>query len=93
MLTAQVEQLQGFMLSINEQSFRQGVRQVAFFHGVPDDDERYDSNMDVVDGRLMPLGDEEAEESGQTADPMAVASQEDGIRPEESINPDAIDIV
>jgi len=93
LLIAQIEQLQGFMLSINEQSFRQGVRQVAFFHGVPDDDERYDSNMDVVDGRLMPLGDEEAEENEQTADPMAEAPQGDGIRPEESTNPDAIDIV
>jgi len=93
-LTAQIEQLQGFMLSINEQSFRQGVRQVAFFHGVPDDDERYDSNMDVVDGQLMPLEDEEAEENEQTVDPMAEASQGDGVvRPEESTNPDTINIV
>jgi len=49
--------------------------------------------MEVVDGRLMPLGDEEAEESEQTADPIAVAPQGDGIQPEESTNPDAIDIV
>ena len=60
---------------------------------MPDDDVRYDSNMEVVDGRLMPLGDEEAEESEQTADPIAVAPQGDGIQPEESTNPDAIDIV
>ena len=93
-LTAQIEQLQGFMLSINEQSFRQGVQQVAFFHGVPADDERYDSNMDVVDGRLMPLRDEEAKENEQTADPMAEALQgDDVVRPEESANPDTIDIV
>jgi len=64
-LNAQVEQLQGFMLKINEESFNQGVRQVAFYHGVSADDERYDSNMDVVDGRLMPLGGEETEENDQ----------------------------
>jgi len=85
LLSAQVEQLQGFMLRINEESFRQGVRRVAFFHGVPDDDERYDSNMDVVGGRLMPLGDEEAEDM-----PRA----DDTVPPEESMQPDDnLDIV
>ena len=94
-LIAQVEELQGFMLSINEQSFRQGVRQVAFFHGVPSDDERYDSNMDVVDDHLMPLGDEEAEENDQTIHPVAEMSRgNDVIQPEESVQPDdTLDIV
>ena len=91
LLTAQVEQLQGFMLSIDEESFRQGVRQVAFFHGVPVDDERYDSNMDVVDGRLMPLGEDEAEENDQTICPVAeMPRANDTVRPEEPVQPDDI---
>jgi len=51
--------------------------------------------MDVVDGRLMPLGDEEAEENDQTADPMAEAPQgDDVVQPEESRHPDdTIDIL
>ena len=91
LLTAQVEQLQGFMLSIDEESFRQGVRRVAFFHGVPVDDERYDSNMDVVDGRLMPLGEDEAEENDQTICPVAeMPRANDTVRSEEPVQPDDI---
>ncbi|XP_068472816.1 uncharacterized protein [Phaseolus vulgaris] len=62
-LTAEIEQCQSFMLRVSEESFNQGVRQVAFFHGVPTDDDRYDPGMDVVDGRLVPLGGEEGEEA------------------------------
>jgi len=95
-LSSQVEQLQGFMLSINEESFKQGVRQVAFYHGVPVDDERYDSNMDVIDGKLMPLGGEEVEDNNQTMDdPIAETPQADDIvQPDESTQPDdTIDII
>jgi len=94
-LGAQVEQLQGFMLKINEESFKQGVRQVAFFHGVPANDEQYDSNMDVVDGQLMPLGGEEGEDDDQTMnDPIAKTARDDLEQPDESTQPDdAIDIV
>jgi len=94
-LNAQVEQLQGFMLSINEESFKQGVQQVAFFHGMPTDDERYDSNMDVVDGRLMPLGGEEAEDNDQpTCDLIVETTQDDVVQPDEAAQPDdTIDII
>jgi len=67
-LNSQVEQLQGFMLRINEESFNQGVRQVAFYHGVSADDSRYDSGMDVINGQLMPLGGEDAEDADQVAE-------------------------
>ena len=53
-LNAEIKQCQSFMLRISEESFNQGVRQVAFFHGVPVEDTRYDPGMDVVDGRLVP---------------------------------------
>jgi len=55
-LNVEIEKFQGFMLRINEESFNQGVRQVAFFHGVPTDDSRYDLGKDVVNGQLVPLG-------------------------------------
>ncbi|KAK7353939.1 hypothetical protein VNO80_19395 [Phaseolus coccineus] len=35
----------------------EGVRQVAFYHGVPIDDSRYDISMDVIDGKLVPLSE------------------------------------
>jgi len=95
-LSSQVEQLQGFMLSINEESFNQGARQVAFYHGVSADDERYDSNMDVVDGRLVPLGGEEAKDIDQLMeDPTVETPQaDDTIQPEDSMPPDeTIDVV
>ena len=92
-LNAQVKQLQGFMLSINEESFKQGVRQVAFFHGVPADNERYDSNMDVVDGQLMPLGGEDNDQPMD--DPITEAPQgNDFVQPNGSTQPDdTIDVI
>jgi len=84
------------MLKINEESFRQGVRQVAFFHGVPTDDERYDSNMDVMDGRLMPLGGEEAKDNDELVDDQTaeMPQGDDIVQPDESVQPDdTIDIV
>ena len=95
-LSSQVEQLQGFMLSINEESFNQGVRQVAFYHDVPVDDERYESNMDVIGGQLMPLGGEEAKDTDQIMEnPTAETPQaDDTIQPDESAQLDeTIDII
>jgi len=37
-LDAKIDQYQGFMLRVSEESFNQGVRQVAFFHGVSAED-------------------------------------------------------
>jgi len=84
------------MLRINEESFNQGVRQVAFYHGVPADDERYDSNMDVINDQLMPLGGEDAKDTDQVMEnPIAETPQPDDItQPEESVQPDeTIDII
>jgi len=55
-LNAELEKCQGFMLQVSEESFNQGVRQVAYYHDVPSDDPQYDLCMDAVDGKLMPLG-------------------------------------
>jgi len=46
------------MLRVSEESFNQGVRQVTFFHGVSAEDSRYDLGKDVVNGQLVPLGDD-----------------------------------
>jgi len=42
----------------------QGIRQAAFFHGTPIDDERYDYTKDVINGELVPVERDE-EEKGQ----------------------------
>jgi len=55
-LDVEVAKCHKFMLQISEESFRQGIRQVAFFHGVAADDRCYDSSNDVVNDKLMPLG-------------------------------------
>jgi len=55
-LAAELEKCHEFMLRINVESFQHGVRKVAFFHGVPMDDPRYDLNKNVVDGKLVPVG-------------------------------------
>jgi len=93
-LSAQVEQLQGFMLSINEESFNQGVRQVAFYHGVPVDDPRYDSGMDVINDQLMPLGAEDAEDIDQGNQTVETHQPDDTTQPDETMQADdIIDIV
>jgi len=56
-LNVEMEKCQEFMIRIKEESFYQGVRQVAFFHGVSTDDPRYDLGKDVVNGNLVPLGE------------------------------------
>jgi len=86
-LRAQVEQLQGFMLSINEESFNQGVRQVAFYHGIPADDPRYDSGMDVINGQIMPLGGEDAEDVDQENEVVETPQlDETTMQPDETID-------
>jgi len=66
------------MLRINEGILNQGVRQVAFFHGVPADDSRYNLGKDVINDQLVPLGGEDAEEDDQVIeDPPVETSQPD----------------
>jgi len=55
-LIVEIEKCQEFMLKINEESFYQGIRQAAFYHGVLMEDHRYDVNKDVVNGELVSLG-------------------------------------
>ena len=55
-LAAELEKCHELMLWINEESFQQGVRHVAFYHCVPVDDSHYDLNKDGVNGKLVPLG-------------------------------------
>jgi len=77
-LSAEIEQCQDFMLRVSEEKFNQGVRQIAFFHGVLVEDTRYDSGMDVVDGQLVLLEGEDAEEADQILeDPAAETPQQD----------------
>ena len=56
------------MLRINEESFYQGVRHAAFFHGVLTEDSRYNLEKDVVNGELVPLrgGADQVMEDQQT---------------------------
>jgi len=56
-IAAKIEKCHKFMLRINEKSFYQGIRQVGFNHGTSMDDPRYDLNKDVVNGKLVPLGE------------------------------------
>jgi len=77
-LAVEIEKSQEFMLRINEESFYQGVRQVTFFHCVPSDDSRYDSEKDVVDCQLVPLG-------GAANHVMEDPQHIDVIQPEQSI--------
>jgi len=55
-LSVEMEKCQKFMLRINEESFNQGIRHAAFFHGIPAEDSRYDLGKDVVNSQLMSLG-------------------------------------
>jgi len=89
-LNAEIEQCQSFMLRVSEESFNQGVRQVAFFHGVSADDSRYDPGMDVVDGRLVPLGGEEGEEAEGAEDECQNPDETVSEAPQQD---DAIEIV
>jgi len=55
------------MFHISEEYFHQGLRQAAFFHGIPAKDARYDIEKDVVEGKLVSVGggaDEEMKEAG-----------------------------
>jgi len=66
--SAEIEKYQEFMLRVSEESFNQGVHQVAFFHGVSADDSRYDLGKDIVNGELVPFGGEDAEDVDQVMD-------------------------
>ena len=70
-LNGEIEKALGFMLRINEESFNQGVRQVAFLHGVPADDSCYNLGKDVINDQLVPLGGEDAEEADRYGRPTS----------------------
>jgi len=55
-LSTEVEKCHTFMMHISEDCFYQGLRQAAFYHGVPAEDPRLDLDKDVVDGKLVPIG-------------------------------------
>jgi len=77
-LNAEIEKYQGYMLHINAESFNQGVRRVAFFHGVSGDNLRYDLGKDVVNGQLVSLGGDEADDADQVMEnPVAETAQSD----------------
>ena len=80
-LNVEIEKYQGFMLRINEESFNQGLRQATFFHGIPADDSRYDLGKDVVNGRLVPLG-EDVDDAGQVMEEPST----DIAKPDETID-------
>jgi len=42
------------MLRISEEYFRLGIQQAACLHGAPLEDDRYDIEKMVVDGKLVP---------------------------------------
>jgi len=54
------------MLGISGKYFRQGLRQAAFFHGIPVEDSQYDIEKDVVEGKLVPLDRATDEEMKET---------------------------
>jgi len=54
-LSTEVKKCQSFMLRITDDYFHQGLRQVAFFHGIPIEDSRYDIEKDVVEGKLVTI--------------------------------------
>jgi len=75
-LQVEIEKYQGYMLRINEESFNQGVRQVAYFHGVLANDSRFDLGKDIVNGELVPLGGEDIEDADQVIEnPVAETPQ------------------
>jgi len=79
-LSTEVEKCHAFMLRISEDFFHQSLRQVAFYHGVPVEDPRYDLDKDVVDGKLVPIG-------GNIDTPMKDAGGENVITPQAELEP------
>ena len=53
-LQTEVAKCQDFMVRISEEYFRLGIQQVACLHGTPLEDDRYDIEKLVVDGKLVP---------------------------------------
>jgi len=55
-------------LRISNQCFYQGIRQTAFFHVIPLEDDRYDVDKNVIDGKLISVDgdkDEDVEVQGE----------------------------
>lgn len=48
---------QSFLLHIGKESFNQGIYQVAFFHGTPVEDDRFDNSKDVINDQLVSQDD------------------------------------
>ena len=67
-------------MRVSEESFNQGVRQVAFFHGVLAEDSWYDLEKDVVNSQLVPLG-EGTDNSNQTMEDQSIET----AQPDETI--------
>jgi len=78
-LKAEVAKCQDFMLRISEEYFRLGIQQVACLHGAPLEDNRYDIEKVVVDGKLVPTnpGDVNEEAEAETPGPQPDASFEE----------------
>jgi len=79
-LKAEVAKCHDFMLRISEEYFRLGIQQVACLHGAPLEDDRYDIEKIVVDGKLVPTnsGDNMNEEAeAETPGPQPDASFEE----------------
>jgi len=67
------------MLRISEEYFRLGIQQVACLHGTPLEDDRYDIEKMVVEGKLVPTnpGDINEEGEAETLGPQPDASFEE----------------
>jgi len=81
-LAAEMEKCQECMMRINEESFNQGLRQIALFHGIPVEDSRYDLGKDVVNGQLMSLGknaDYTKEDIQENAQPSEANQQDQSV--------------
>ncbi len=78
-LKAEVAKCHDFMLRISEEYFRLGIQQVACLHGAPLEDDRYDIEKIVVDGKLVPTnpGDINEEAEAETPGPQPNASFEE----------------
>ena len=78
-MKAEVAKCHDFMLHISEEYFRLGIQQGACLHGAPLEDDRYDLEKMVVDGKLVPtnLGDINEEAEAETPRPQPDASFEE----------------
>lgn len=61
-LNVKLEETEAFLLRINKSFFFQGVCLAAFYHGILLDDNWYDVDKEVIDGKLISLGDDDEDE-------------------------------